>query len=284
MPGRDQEHLRPAGHSRGRKEVPGRREGPVRERSGLRFAEGRDGQAGRDLHRHRLGRPRTSRPGAPVFRHDHPAGRQQVRRPELGRLVRRVVRLRAAGREGRIPLAGLFPHQRRQHGPVRADADHRRRGCPGALRRGLHGPDVLDRKPPLGRGRGDRQTRLAGPLHDDPELGQQHLQPGHQAGDGLRRLAGRVGRRQPGQPADDEVPLDLPDGAGRPRRGPLGGLRLGRPAPGRRRQGRPLRPAHVQPHHLEVDLARTAAGPATAAWCGCARGPSSRNPASSATP
>ena len=40
----------------------------------------------------------------------------------------------------------------------------------------------------------------------------------------------------------------------RPRRGPLGGLRLGRPAPGRRRQGGPLRPAHLQPHHLEVDL------------------------------
>ena len=189
-----------------------------------------------------------------VLRHDHPPGRQQVRRPELGRLVGRIVRLRAAGREGRVPLAGLLPHQRRQHGPVRADADYRRRRRPGALRRGLHRPDVLDRKPPLGRGRGDRQARLAGPLHHDPELGQQHLQPGDQAGDGLRRLAGRVGRRQPGQPADDEIPVHLPDGAGRPRRGPFGGVRLGRPAPGRRRQGRPLRPAHLQPHHLEVDL------------------------------
>ena len=29
-----------------------------------------------------------------------------------------------------VPLAGLFPHQRRQHGPVRADADHRRRRAP----------------------------------------------------------------------------------------------------------------------------------------------------------
>ena len=74
------------------------------------------------------------------------------------------------------------------------------------LRRGLHRPDVQHRKPPLGRGRGDRQARLAGPLHHHPELGQQHLQPGDQAGDGLRRLAGRVGRRQPRQPADDEVP------------------------------------------------------------------------------
>ena len=30
-------------------------------------------QAGRDLHRHRLGRPRVSRPGARVLRHDHSA-------------------------------------------------------------------------------------------------------------------------------------------------------------------------------------------------------------------
>ncbi len=87
-------------------------------------------QAGRDLHRHRLGRPRASRPGARVLRHDHSAHRQQVRRAELGRLVGRVVHLRAAGREDRVPLAGLFPHQRGQHGPVRADADHRRRRAP----------------------------------------------------------------------------------------------------------------------------------------------------------
>ena len=38
---RDQDHLRPAGHPRGRKEVPRRRQGPVRERGGLRLAEGR---------------------------------------------------------------------------------------------------------------------------------------------------------------------------------------------------------------------------------------------------
>ena len=86
------------------------------------------------------------------------------------------------GREDRVPLAGLFPHQRREHGPVRADADHRRRRGPGALRRRLHRPDVPHRKPALGRGRDDRQAGLAGPLHDDPELGQQHLQPGDQAG------------------------------------------------------------------------------------------------------
>ena len=143
VPERDQEHLRPAGHSRGRKEVPGRREGPVRERSRLRLAEGRDGPAGRDLHRHRFGPPRAFRPAARVLRHDHPAGRQQVRRAQFGGLVGRVVRLRAAGREGRVPLAGLLPHQRGEHGPVRADADYRRRGRPGPLRRRLHRPDVL---------------------------------------------------------------------------------------------------------------------------------------------
>ena len=47
------------------------------------------------------------------------------------------------------------------------------------------------------------------PLHDDPELVEQRLQPGHQA---RRRLRGRddgVGRRQPRLQADDEVPGDL---------------------------------------------------------------------------
>ena len=188
------------------------------------------------------------------------------------------------GREGRVPLAGLFPHQRGQHGPVRADADHRRRGRPGALRRGLHGPHVQHRKPPLGRGRGDRQARLARPLHDHPELGQQHLQPRHQAGDGLRRFAGGMGRLQSGQPADDEVPLDLHDGAGRPGRGALGGVRFGRPAPGRRRQAGPLRPAHLGPHHLEVDLQERRPVELPRAGADLQGRPTSRSRTSSATP
>ena len=52
--------------------------------------------------------------------------------------------LRAEGRQGRDPAAGLLPHQRGEHGPVRADADHRRRGRLRPLRRGLHGADLLD--------------------------------------------------------------------------------------------------------------------------------------------
>ena len=47
------------------------------------------------------------------------------------------------GRARRDPAAGLLPDQHREHGPVRADADHRRRGRLRALRRGLHRADLL---------------------------------------------------------------------------------------------------------------------------------------------
>ena len=43
------------------------------------------------------------------------------------------------GVECRDAAAGLLPHQRRERRPVRADADHRRRGRQGALHRGLLG-------------------------------------------------------------------------------------------------------------------------------------------------
>ncbi len=81
---------------------------------------------------------------ARVLRHDHPAQRQQARGAELGGLVGRLVRLRPAGRQRRDAAAGLLPDQHREHGPVRADADHRRGGLLRALRRGLHGADVLE--------------------------------------------------------------------------------------------------------------------------------------------
>ena len=96
-----------------------------------------------------------------VLRHDHPAERQQVRGAELGRVVGRVVHLRAAGRQGRDAAPGLFPHQRGEHGPVRAHADHRRRGRLRALRRGLHGADLLERLAALGGRRDHRQARAA---------------------------------------------------------------------------------------------------------------------------
>ena len=60
---------------------------------------------------------------------DHPARRQQARRPQQRGVVGRIVHLGARGRRGRNSAAGLFPDQRREHGPVRAHADHRDEGA-----------------------------------------------------------------------------------------------------------------------------------------------------------
>ena len=54
-------------------------------------------------------------------------------------------------RARRDPAAGLLPDQHREHGPVRADADHRRRGLLRPLRRGLHRADLLLRLAALAR-------------------------------------------------------------------------------------------------------------------------------------
>ena len=85
------------------------------------------------------------------------------------------------GVEVPLPAAGLLPDQRREHRPVRADADRRRRGRQGPLHRGLHGPDLRDRIAPRRGRRGRRAARLQGPLHDHPELVERRLQPRHQA-------------------------------------------------------------------------------------------------------
>ncbi len=87
------------------------------------------------------------------------------------------------GRARRDPAAGLLPHQHREHGPVRAHADHRRRGQLRALHRGLHGPDLQVRLAALGRRRDHREEERPRALHDDPELVEQRLQPRHQARD-----------------------------------------------------------------------------------------------------
>ena len=189
-----------------------------------------------------------------VLRDDHPAERQQVRGAELGRVVGRLVHLRAAGREDRDAAPGVLPHQRGEHGPVRADADPRRRGRLRALRRGLHRADLLDRLAAQRGGRDRRQEGRALPLHDDPELVEQRLQPRHEA---RRRVRGRddgVGRREPRLEADDEVSSDLADGRPRARRGAVDRVRRQGPAPGRRRQVRPRRAEHDVDHHVEVDL------------------------------
>ena len=98
---------------------------------------------------------------------------------------------------GRAAAAGLLPHQRREHGPVRADADHRRRGRLRALRRGLHRPDLLDRLAALRGGRDPRRRGRPLPLHHHPELVEERLQPGHQARGRREERHHGVGRRQP---------------------------------------------------------------------------------------
>ena len=158
-PRRDQEHLREARHPRGRAQVPGRRHRPVRVRGRL------------------PPQPRGPRaPGRHLLRHGHRAARVPRARPAV--LRRRSSRpndnkfaaLNSAvwsggsfiyvppGVERRDAAAGLLPDQRREHGPVRAHADHRRRGLPGALHRGLLGAGVHHRLAALGGGRARRQA------------------------------------------------------------------------------------------------------------------------------
>ncbi len=102
-PGRDQEHLRQAGHPRGRAEVPGRRRRPVRVGGRLPQPARGPAEEGGHLRRHRHGGARAPRPGARVLRQDHPDRGQQVRRAELGGLERRVVRVHPGRGEGRHP-------------------------------------------------------------------------------------------------------------------------------------------------------------------------------------
>ena len=93
----------------------------------------------------------------------------------------------------------------------------------------------------------------------NPELVQQRLQPGHQAGRGLQRRRHELGGRQPGQQVDHEVPLRLPDGAGGARGGPLARLRRPGTAPGRRRQdGACGAPYHFRDHEQELGDRRRA--------------------------
>ncbi len=262
------QHLRASRHPRGRAPAPRLRcRRAVRVRGRLPPDPRGPRSAGRHLHGHRHRAARAPRVLRGVLRHRHPGGRQQVRRAEHGRVVGRLVRLRAAGRARRDPAAGLLPHQHREHGPVRADADHRRRGLVRALHRGLHRPDLQERLAALGGRRDHREEERPRALHDDPELVEQRLQPRHQACDRPRGRHHGVDRRQHRLQGDDEVPVDLPDGRARQGRDALRRLRRSRPAPGRRRQDDPHGAVHAVVDRLEVDRPRRRPCRATAARC-----------------
>ena len=96
--GRHPGHVGQARHPGGGEEVPRRRRRAVRVGGRLPQASGGSREEGRDLPRHRHGAPRARGAVQAVLRHDHPAERQQVRGAQLGRLVGRLLHLRAAGR------------------------------------------------------------------------------------------------------------------------------------------------------------------------------------------
>ena len=125
--GRREAHLRAARHSGAGAQIPRRRRSAVRQRGGLFQHQEGGRRAGRDLCR--LDRGAEESPGdfPEMVRQGHPDRRQQIQRAEQRRLQRRLVHLRAAGREGEAPAPGLFPDQRGELRPVRAHAHHRRR-------------------------------------------------------------------------------------------------------------------------------------------------------------
>ena len=201
--------------------------------------------AGRDLPRHGHGAARARGALQAVLRDDHPAERQQVRGAELapsGRAARSSTCRRACTIE--LPLQAYFRINAENMGQfertlIIVDEGayvHYVEGCTAPI----YSTDSLH-----SRGRRDRrQEGRPLPLHDDPELVEQRLQPRHEA---RRRLRGRddgVGRRQPRLEADDEVPGDLADGRARARRGAVDRVRRQGPASGRGRQVRPRRAEH----------------------------------------
>ena len=71
---------------------------------------------------------------------------------------------------------------------------------------GCSAPVYTSRLAALGRGRDRGEAVGPGHLHDDPELVEQRVQPGHEAGPGRGRGPHGVDRRQHRLPAHDEVP------------------------------------------------------------------------------
>ena len=116
------------------------------------------------------------------------AGGQFLRGAELGGVLRRLVRLRAAGRALSDGAVDVFPHQCGEDRPVRAHADRRGRGRARQLSGRLHGADA--RREPAARGgrRARRARRRADQVLDRAELvsrrrerARRHLQLRHQA-------------------------------------------------------------------------------------------------------
>ena len=141
-----QEDVRPARDPRGRAEVPRGRRRAVRVRGRLPPASARTSRSRASSSwtwTRRCASTRTS--SASTSRRSSRRTTTSSRRstPRSGRAARSSTC--PPGVQRRDAAAGVLPHQHREHGPVRADADHRRRGLLRPLRRGLHRADLLDR-------------------------------------------------------------------------------------------------------------------------------------------
>ena len=219
----------------------------------------------RDLHVDLGSHPRTSRSGEEISRLRR-AGHRQL---SMRRSIRAVFTdgsfvYRAEGRSLPDGAVDLFPHQREEHRPVRAHADHRRGGRLRLLSRRLHRAAARREPAACRRRRTGRARRCRDQIFDRPELvsgrqGRQgrHLQFRHQA------------RRLPRQELEDF--LD----AGRDRFGDhleISVLHPARrrfarrilfdrgfqrpPADRQRHQDDPSRQEHVEPHHLQGHFGR----------------------------
>ena len=93
-----------------------------------------------------------------------------LRHAQFGGVLRRLVRLRAAGRALPDGIVDLFPHQRAQYRPVRAHADHRRQGLLCELSRRLHRTGARREPASCRRRRTDRARRCRDQIFDHSEL------------------------------------------------------------------------------------------------------------------
>jgi Fe-S cluster assembly protein SufB len=148
----------------------------------------------RDLHVDLRSDPRASRSDEEISRLGRSDLRQLLCDAEFGRLHRRFLRLRAEGRALPDGAVDLLPHQREEHRPVRAHADHRRGRRLRLLPRRLHGAAARREPAACRRRRTRRARRCRDQVFDGAELvsgrcaGQgRHLQLRHQA----RRLPWR---------------------------------------------------------------------------------------------
>jgi hypothetical protein len=172
----------------------------VRQRLRRHDLQGGAGEGGRDLLLDLGGDQGSPGAGEEIPRLGRSDHGQLLRDAELGGLLGRVLRLRAAGRALPDGAEHLFPDQRGEHGPVRAHADHRRQGVLRVLPRRLHRA-AARHAPAACRGGGTgRAGRCGDQVFHRPEL-----VPGRRERQGRHLQLRDQARRLPGRPVQGDV-------------------------------------------------------------------------------